>query len=51
MSECFRKLRWAIHRDKKEAEFQEELRFHLDQESEKAAEAGLTAEQAKAAAC
>jgi putative ABC transport system permease protein len=50
MSECFRKLRWAIHRDKKEAEFQEELRFHLDQESEKAAEAGLTAEQAKAAA-
>ncbi|MGB7759967.1 MAG: ABC transporter permease [Bryobacteraceae bacterium] len=50
MSEILRKLGWIVRRGGKEAELQDELEFHLQEEAREAEAAGLTAEQARWAA-
>ncbi len=50
MIRIFRKLGWLARRGTKEAELLEELEFHLAEEAEEAAAAGLTGEGAKYAA-
>jgi len=50
MSSFFRKLAWSTKRRRKEAEFEEELRFHLEEEAEERAAAGLAGEEARQAA-
>ena len=46
----FRKLRWLLRRPHKEAELQEELQFHLDEEAEDRQAQGLDAGEARRAA-
>jgi putative ABC transport system permease protein len=50
MSAFFRKLSWLVRRRHREAELQDELQFHLDEESEDREEQGLGKEQARRAA-
>lgn len=50
MPAFLRKLRWQTKRSRKEAELQEELAFHLEEETEEGRAAGLTEAQARAAA-
>ena len=50
MSALFRKLYWLLRRGSKEAELEEELQFHLDEEAEERRAAGLSAEEAYRAA-
>jgi len=50
MSAFFRKVRWLTQRDRKEAELQEELEFHLEEEAEQRQAEGLTQEEARWAA-
>ncbi|MGH9761289.1 MAG: ABC transporter permease, partial [Blastocatellia bacterium] len=45
-----RKLRWLMRRPEKEAELQEELQFHIDEEAEDRQAQGLDAEEARRAA-
>ena len=50
MTPFLRKLRWLLHRNRKEADLQEELRFHLEEETEECEAAGLPAVEARRAA-
>ena len=50
MNTFFRKLGWMIRRGNKEAELQEEIQFHLDEESEERLADGLGREDARWAA-
>ena len=50
MNSLFRKLRWLIQRNNKEAELHEELQFHLEQEMEQSRDEGLGAQEARWAA-
>ena len=50
MDSFIRKLAWLARRREKEAELQEELQFHLDEEAEERGAGGLDAEQARLAA-
>jgi len=50
MNTFFRKLVWRISRRRKEAELEEELQFHLEEEAGERAAAGVAAEEAKRAA-
>jgi len=50
MNSFFRKLTWLTRRPGKEAELQEELQFHIDEEAWERSAAGLDAEQARRAA-
>ena len=50
MNSFFRKLHWLARRPGKEAELQEELQFHLDEEAEERAVTSLGAPQARLAA-
>ncbi len=50
MNRILRKIGWMARRSKKETELEDELRFHLQEEAEQAEAAGMTAEQASAAA-
>jgi predicted permease len=47
MSGIFRRLGWMVGRGGKDAELEEEIRFHLEEEARQAAAGGLTAEQAR----
>jgi macrolide transport system ATP-binding/permease protein len=44
------KLRWLLHRRRKEAELQEELEFHLEEEAEERQRDGLASQEARWAA-
>jgi hypothetical protein len=46
----FRKLGWLVTRRRREAELEEELRFHLGEETEQRESEGLSTEQASRAA-
>src|SRR5262249_37100024 len=50
MTEFFRKLAWLLRRRSKEAELQEEIRFHLEEEMEERLAAGLSQAEAERAA-
>ena len=50
MTSFFRKLKWLGRRPNKEAELQEELQFHLEEEAGDRQAQGLTSEQARRAA-
>jgi predicted permease len=50
MTSFFRKLRWLMQRPSKEAELQEELQFHLEEEAGERQAQGLAAEEARRAA-
>ena len=50
MKSFFRKLGWLMRRPDKEAELQEELQFHLDEEAGERQAQGLAAEEARRAA-
>jgi hypothetical protein len=50
MTSFFRKLRWWMRRPGKEAELQEELQFHLEEEAGERQAEGLAAEEARRAA-
>ncbi|MEP6993339.1 MAG: ABC transporter permease [Acidobacteriota bacterium] len=50
MTSLFRKLSWLMRRRRKEAELEEELEFHLDEEAEERQAEGLSTEQARWAA-
>jgi len=50
MTSFFRKLIWLIARRRREAEIQEELAFHLEEEAEQLRAQGLAADQANYAA-
>jgi predicted permease len=50
MNALFRKLGWLASRRRKEAELEEELRFHLEEEAESAEASGLTSVEARQAA-
>ena len=50
MNAFFRKLRWLTARKRKEAELDEELRFHLDEDTEERQAAGVAADDARHAA-
>ncbi len=50
MNSFFRKLTWIARRGDKEAELQEELQFHLDEETEERGATGLNAAAARLAA-
>src|SRR5258708_4417128 len=50
MTSFFRKLRWLMRRPGKEAELQEELRFHLEEEAGERQAQGLAGEEARLAA-
>ena len=50
MSSFLRKLRWFTKRRRKEAELEEELQFHLQEEAEERRAQGLTDEEAQYAA-
>jgi len=50
MTSLFRKLNWLLRRRNKEAELEEELQFHLDEETEERQAAGLSPEEAYRAA-
>ncbi|HVG53912.1 MAG TPA: permease prefix domain 1-containing protein, partial [Vicinamibacterales bacterium] len=50
MTSFLRKLNWLARRRQKEAELQEELQFHLDEEIEERIAAGLPIDEARRAA-
>ena len=50
MTEFLRKLGWLARRRRKEAELDEELQFHLDEEADNRAAAGLPIDEARFAA-
>src|SRR5580698_3249988 len=50
MTSFFRKLTWLMRRPRKEAELQEELQFHLEEEAGERQAEGLAAEEARRAA-
>jgi predicted permease len=50
MTSFIRKLRWLTRRANKEAELQEELQFHLEEEAAERQAQGLTSEEARRAA-
>ena len=50
MTSFFRKLRWLMRRPDKEAELQEELQFHLEEEADERQAQGLAGEEARRAA-
>src|SRR5579862_1453289 len=50
MTSFFRKLKWLTRRPAKEAEIQEELQFHLEEEAEERQTKGLAGEEARRAA-
>jgi len=50
MTSFFRKFRWLLRRPDKEAELQEELQFHLEEEAGERQAEGLAAEEARRAA-
>ena len=50
MTSFLRKLSWLLRRDRKETELQEELQFHLDEETEDRTAAGLPIDEARRAA-
>ena len=50
MTGLFRKLSWLLRRRGREAELDEELRFHLEEEAEERQAAGLSDEAARRAA-
>src|SRR5688572_3650693 len=50
MTSLFRKLNWLLRRRSKEAELEEELQFHLDEETEERQAAGSSPEEAYRAA-
>jgi len=50
MTSFFRKLKWLGQRPSKEAELQEELQFHLDEETEERQAQGLAGDEARRAA-
>ena len=50
MTSFFRKLRWLMRRPDKEAELQEELEFHLEEEAGERQAQGLAGEEARRAA-
>ena len=50
MTSFFRKLRWLMRRPGKEAELQEELQFHLEEEAGERQAQGLAGEEARRAA-
>jgi predicted permease len=50
MTSFFRKLRWLIERPSKDAELQEELQFHLEEEAGERQAQGLAGEEARRAA-
>ena len=50
MTALFRKFIWLLRRRSKEAELEEELQFHLDEEAEERRATGLSAEEAYRAA-
>src|SRR5262245_47944278 len=50
MNSVFRKLIWLIRRRDKENELQEEIQFHLDQETEERQAEGLASQEAQRAA-
>ena len=50
MTSFFRKLSWLLRRRSKEAELQDELRFHLEEEAEERGAGGLRNEEAMRAA-
>src|SRR5437764_8715060 len=47
MNPFFRKLRWLMQRDSKEAELREELQFHLEEEAEQRKQDGLQDDDAR----
>src|SRR5690242_1828372 len=50
MISFFRKLRWLMRREAREAELREELRFYLEEEAEERQQEGLLKEEALSAA-
>jgi predicted permease len=50
MSEFFRKLKWLTQRRRREDELDEELRFHLEEDSDEYRARGLAGDQARRAA-
>ena len=50
MTSFFRKLGWFLRRSDKEAEFQEELQFHLEEEAAERLSQGLADAEAQRAA-
>ena len=50
MTSFFRKLKWLMRRQGREAELQEELQFHLDEEAGERQAEGLATEEARRAA-
>ena len=50
MKSVLRKLLWLTLRRRKDAELQEELQFHLDEEADERAADGLTMDEARRAA-
>jgi macrolide transport system ATP-binding/permease protein len=50
MTSFFRKIRWLIERPGKDAELQEELQFHLEEEAGERQAQGLAGEEARCAA-
>ena len=50
MTTFFRKLRWLTERRRREADLQEELQFHLEEEAEQRQSAGLARKEARLAA-
>ena len=50
MISFFRKVAWLIGRKSKEDQLADELRFHLEEETEERLEAGLAGQEAQAAA-
>jgi len=50
MTSFFSKLKWLARRSSKEAELQEELQFHLEEEAGELEERGLAHEEARRAA-
>ena len=50
MTSFFRKLSWLLQRRRREADLEDELQFHLDEEAEQRRAEGLPAEQAQWAA-
>src|SRR6516225_7693991 len=50
MTSFLRKLAWLTHRARKDAELQEELQFHLDEEADKRTADGVPIDEARRAA-
>src|SRR5215471_17684607 len=50
MNSFLRKLSWLMRRRRREAELQEELEFHIDEETEQRQRDGLSASAARSAA-